>query len=97
MRLDATLTRQAIEIVRRHFGAQTIIKLFGSRVDDAKRGGDVDLYVEVAHPVALMDEVRCRTELSDLFDLDVDLVVNDGRDDKPIYRIADRTGVSLSA
>lgn len=96
MRLDAIQARQAIDIVRRHFGADAVVKLFGSRIDDAKRGGDVDLYVEVAHPVALMDEVRCRVELSDLFDLDVDLVVNDGHDDKPIYRIADRTGVSLS-
>lgn len=97
MRIAPEEALRALDIVRRYFGADAVVKLFGSRVDDGKRGGDVDLYVQVGHPVALLDEVRCRAELADLFDLDVDLVVDDGHDDKPIYRIAERTGVPLAA
>lgn len=97
MRIASGQARLALAIVRRHFGDDATVKLFGSRADDTRRGGDIDLYVEVAQPVALMDEVRCRAELADLFDLDVDLVVNDGQRDEPIYRIADRTGIALSA
>lgn len=44
MRLDTTQARRALEIVSRHFGADAAVKLFGSRVDDTQRGGDVDLY-----------------------------------------------------
>jgi len=32
-------------IIAANFGAEAEIWLFGSRVDDKKRGGDVDLYV----------------------------------------------------
>jgi predicted nucleotidyltransferase len=95
MRIDPIQARQAIDIIRNRFGDDAAVRLFGSRADDARRGGDVDLYVEVPHPVALTDEARCRAELADLFDLDVDLVVNDGRQDDPIPRIAARTGVPL--
>jgi len=97
MRIDPSQASQAVAIIRRRFGSEAQVRLFGSRADDARRGGDVDLYVEVARPVALMDEVRCRVELADLFDLDVDLLVNDGRRESPIYRIAARTGISLTA
>lgn len=96
MRIDPLQASQAIAIIRRHLGEDARVRLFGSRADDTRRGGDVDLYVELAHPVALMDEARCRAELADLFDLDVDLVVNDGLRENPIYRIAAHTGIPLS-
>ncbi len=41
-RQQATLTAA----VRRHFGAQARLWLFGSRVDDGARGGDFDLMVQ---------------------------------------------------
>jgi len=95
MRIDPIQAKQTLAIIRHRFGDDALVKLFGSRADDARRGGDVDLYVEVDHPVALVDEARCRVELADLFDLAVDLVVNDGRQNNPIYRIAAQTGILL--
>ena len=38
-----------IEVIKNNakkvFGDDVVVKLFGSRVDDTKRGGDIDLYV----------------------------------------------------
>lgn len=45
------LTQAQIEAIKQAaeqtFGSDARVWLFGSRVDDAKRGGDIDLYVEL--------------------------------------------------
>lgn len=43
----ATIRRAVAELV----GPGAEIILFGSRVDDQARGGDIDLLIEVPHPV----------------------------------------------
>ena len=52
----------------------------------------MDLFVEANSP-DLMAAMRCKADLGELFDLDVDLIVGDGT--KPIHRIAKQTGVRL--
>ncbi|WP_253939212.1 nucleotidyltransferase domain-containing protein [Spiribacter salilacus] len=43
---------QAIrEVVRRECGSTARVRLFGSRLDDSRRGGDVDLLIELDNPV----------------------------------------------
>lgn len=46
MRITNAQAEQAVTIIRRSLGAEAEVWLFGSRTDDAKRGGDVDLYAE---------------------------------------------------
>lgn len=45
------LTSEEIDAIRQAaaeaFGASVVVRLFGSRVDDARRGGDIDLHFEV--------------------------------------------------
>jgi predicted nucleotidyltransferase len=76
-------------------GEGSRIWLFGSRVDDTRRGGDVDLYVMPSRPVALEQELRCRGALADALDLGVDLVIARPGEERPIERIARRTGTPL--
>ncbi|MGE0430538.1 MAG: nucleotidyltransferase domain-containing protein [Hydrogenophaga sp.] len=95
---------QAAEIRRaaaRHFGADAEVRLFGSRVDDSRRGGDIDLYVET--DLRDPDDVF-RREIAMLVDLNlalgeqkIDLVVRrrGQTDELPIHRVARDTGVRL--
>ena len=76
-------------------GQHARIWLFGSRVDDSRRGGDVDLYVEPETAPDLIARLRCRSELADALDLNADLIVQQPGRDLPIYRIAKRSGLSL--
>lgn len=93
------LTSTQIELIRKatsqNFGEDASIWLFGSRLDDKKRGGDVDLYVETTHRHTLMSELRCKIALEDSLDLSVDLVVKEPGKDKPIYNLAKTQGVRL--
>ena len=76
-------------------GPHARIWLFGSRVDDNRRGGDVDLYVEPETEPDLMARQRCKSALADALDLNVDLIVQQPGRDLPIYRIARQSGVAL--
>jgi predicted nucleotidyltransferase len=92
MRISEELAQRATAIIARSYGESAKVWLFGSRANDAERGGDVDLFVEASSP-DLMAAMRCKADLGDLFDLEVDLIVGDGS--KPIHRIAKQTGVRL--
>lgn len=62
------------------------IYLFGSRVDDAKKGGDIDLYVKTSHLVSLKDELNLLTQ----FELQginrkVDLIIDSKGKQKDLF------------
>ena len=47
MRLSPSEIDAIRDAVADLFGAQSVVRLFGSRTDDARRGGDIDLLVEI--------------------------------------------------
>lgn len=97
MRITNTEAEQAVSIIRDALGSDATVWLFGSRTDDSKRGGDVDLYAETSLEGVLLDEtVKAKIALNDLFGRSVDLVVNNHRISRPIYQIAREQGVRLS-
>jgi predicted nucleotidyltransferase len=83
---------------REAFGESAVVRLFGSRVDDSLRGGDVDLHVEVD---PLPDERRAKGRFEDsLFERieprKVDLIVSQrGGIPRGFERIAYRDGIVL--
>ncbi len=83
---------------REAFGDSAVVRLFGSRVDDALRGGDIDLLMEVDPPV---DEWRAKDVFADrLFDRieprKVDVIVHErGTEARGFQRIGYRDGIVL--
>lgn len=94
MRINEEQTRIIKSVVAREFEPDARVWLFGSRADDARRGGDVDLYVETRQP-DLLRELRCRIGIEDAIDLHVDLIVANPGDERPIARIAKTKGIPL--
>lgn len=95
MRLSPAQIDTIRKTAHRNFGVDASVWLFGSRVDDSKRGGDVDLYVEATHRITLLSALRCKIALEDNLDLAVDLVVKEPGQEKPIYKLAKAQGVRL--
>lgn len=94
VRLNPDQVRQIRDCIRDSFGAGSRTWLFGSRTDDLRRGGDVDLYVEPEHS-SLRAELKCKSRLKDLLDLDVDLIVRRSGHPQPIHQLAREKGVPL--
>lgn len=88
--------RQAIKeaIHKRDPAAQ--IYLFGSRADDSKCAGDIDLMVLSDH-IGFRDELRIRREILDAIGWQkLDLIVeNNQGQPRPIVEIAQLTGIEL--
>lgn len=71
------------------------IYLFGSRAEDSKKGGDIDLFFETTIPVDLQQKLTLEYWLTSLCDTKVDLLVkHPGQSEEPIFAIA-RQGVLL--
>ena len=81
------------------YGEQANVWLFGSRVDDSKRGGDIDLLVRpdrsMASPI-LPYKISFLGKLERLLgERKIDVIIEEPDDPRPIVRIAHETGVRL--
>lgn len=89
MRLTPDQARVIVICVRQQFGADAQVKLFGSRLDDSLRGGDVDLLVETTSAPSLHQRALATMALERALDLPVDIVaVQRGHPGSAFARIA---------
>ena len=79
------------------------VRLFGSRLDDARRGGDIDLLVEPPHTLGPAELVERRNRfIARLYRLlgeqqiDVLIVPSDTPDQRPVVNAARRQGLLLT-
>jgi len=101
------MTEYQIKIIRRlvhsHFGEDSDVWLFGSRVDDGKKGGDYDFLIEtslkqpdviIEQKIALLGDLQTSAYFEDE---KIDLIVKrrDSKFDIPIYSIAKKEGIRL--
>jgi len=99
MRLTDTQVRIIKARAAECFGPNAHVWLFGSRVDDDARGGDIDLYVELTEPLtdAAWRALRFNGALQQAFGAQrIDVITRGpGEPLKPIHETARRTGVAL--
>lgn len=77
------------------FDPNAEVFLFGSRADDARRGGDIDLLI-VSKRIGLRERLRLQSALEDVLGLrKIDLVIVDSVDDNPFARSVQGRSVRL--
>jgi len=99
MRLTPAQEQLIKSTVDRVLGTESRVWLFGSRVNDDLRGGDIDLLVETEAAFPNRAKILCRLYGALIFalgDRKLDVLLKDARThDAPIFSIAKRTGVLL--
>ena len=74
MRLTAEQKKTIREEVEGFLGVGAELFVYGSRLNDEARGGDVDLLVRTAQPVDTLDQARLHARLEEALQLPVDLL-----------------------
>ena len=82
------------------FGESVDVWLFGSRVQDGKKGGDIDLLIRPASDgvdTLFERKIRFLTELErQLGERKIDVVIEEPNDTRPIVAIAHATGIRIN-
>lgn len=99
------LTKKQMDAIHKAFGAHFLsadkLWLFGSRVDDHQKGGDIDFYIETHYPdatLAVEKKIYFLRDLKmDIGDQKIDVVLNILYTNNPqrIYEEAKNTGIQL--
>jgi predicted nucleotidyltransferase len=99
MRLSTDQVQAIRSAATAAFGDGAAVWLFGSRVDDTKKGGDIDLLVRPASVAAdqpFAKKIRMLTLLERaLGERKIDLVIEQPGDARSIVSVAHATGIQL--
>ncbi|MDO9224733.1 MAG: nucleotidyltransferase domain-containing protein [Pseudomonadota bacterium] len=98
MRLTPDQCHLILATVRRHISGSHRVLLYGSRLDDQARGGDVDLLIESDAAVPILQRARIKNELEDRLHLPIDLIaIQPGHAASPFQTIALAQAVPLDS
>ena len=101
MRLSEAEKKAIKQAVRKHFGPDAQVYVFGSRADDSKHGGDIDLFVEteLAGEDLVQAKLWAMSEMQrSMGERKIDIVAGSSRqkDDAPlIVQKARQSGIAL--
>jgi predicted nucleotidyltransferase len=101
MRLSDSEVKYIVNISRGIFGEEVKVYLFGSRTDDTRKGGDIDLLIIPKQELEMKDlvvrEIQFRTRLKmSIGDQKMDILIKtDKNKNSLIFRQAENRGVSL--
>lgn len=74
MRLDSKEIETVRTSVEKIVGKGSKVRVFGSRLNDSKRGGDLDLLVESDKPVDAMHRADLKLDLEERLELPLDII-----------------------
>lgn len=98
MRLTPDQVRTILATVAKQIGPDATVVLFGSRVADDRRGGDIDLLIESSALPGLRKRASIKLALESALQVSVDIVAKrKDANPTPFQAIALMTGIPLRA
>ncbi len=97
MRLSKFEIKIIKESAKNIFGNDTKVFLFGSRINDKLKGGDIDIYIETNRTIDILNKkIKMLVELKKILgDRRIDIVINNFQSNKDIFTIARQEGILL--
>lgn len=96
IRLNENYIKTIKLLAKKHFDSDNV-RIFGSRTDMNKKGGDIDIYIYtnkknniLQSKIAFLREFEMK-----LGEQKVDLIVQSGTEDKKIFKIARNEGIRI--
>lgn len=74
MRLTAEQQQVIAQPVRRHAGANAVVRVYGSRLRNDRRGGDIDLMVERDRPLSALERADLQIDVEGALQYPVDVL-----------------------
>ena len=96
MRLSKREIEAILQVAEDIYGADVKVYLFGSRVDDSRRGGDIDLLVRTTSAKkGILDRVRMASRIKSLIgDQKID-IIGDYEDNQVVQEVL-KNGILLA-
>ena len=101
MRLEPSEIQTIVKLSRENFGAETRVILFGSRVDDTRRGGDIDLLIIPSEHKPMQELLRNQVRFLSVLkmqigDQKIDVVIKtEDERNSPLINQAESEGIAL--
>lgn len=94
MRLDSR-TAEVIKVSVLKYDPHALVYLFGSRTDDDKRGGDIDIMV-ISSILGLKEKISIEIDIErELVEQDLDMVIRGSTDADTFTNYIFKTGVVI--
>lgn len=98
MRLSKNQVKIITQILKKIAGESTQAYLYGSRINDQAKGGDIDLFIKVKEKISRIEQARIKMELEQALGLPVDIIVQDEDSQcTPFQEIAYANSIKLEA
>lgn len=91
MRLTQQQSSWILQTVLRLTEDDARVFLFGSRLDDDAKGGDVDILIETDRPLTLIDRARIKMNLEGGLGLPVDVIAQSRKDTPTPFQVIARS------
>ncbi len=95
MRLSKPQTNTILQTVANWAGTNASVYLFGSRLNDQAKGGDIDLFIETHSALSLLLRAQIKMELAVKLGLPVDIVSKAHHSDASAFQMIARSHATL--